>query len=52
MDQTPNCRKCAHCLWDEQWEEYICDECKHVVYKGNDFATCNQFKERGKEDAE
>ena len=46
MDQTPNCKKCIHCHWDELWEEWICDKWMQAVYKGDEALACKFFKER------
>lgn len=46
MDQTPNCRKCAHCYYDEQWREDICDKDKRAIFKGEEALSCRNFKER------
>ena len=46
MDQTPNCRKCTHCYYDEQWREDICDKDKRAIYSGEEALSCRHFKER------
>lgn len=46
MDQTPNCRKCIHCYYDELWKEWICNKRRHAIYEFNQWATCKSYDER------
>lgn len=50
MDSTPNCKKCIHCHWDEQWKENICDKWKQAVYKGDEALACKFFEKRSGND--
>lgn len=31
MDQTPNCRKCTHCYWDEQFKKVIFNDPATII---------------------
>lgn len=42
----PNCKKCAYCYYDEQWDENICEKDKRAVYSGDEALACKTFKPR------
>ena len=49
MEDTPNCKKCIHCQFDEQWKEYICMTTKYTISDINQLAVCKKYEERSEE---
>lgn len=52
MEQTPNCKKCIHCYWDDQWKEWICNKDKYTISNLNELAICPAYKDRGEINAD
>lgn len=47
MDKnTPNCKKCTKCYYDEQWKEHICDKNRHAITGLNQYSTCKSYEEK------